>query len=131
MRVLFDTNVLYSAFTSKGVCEDLVEEAAGQCDILWSQPLHEELETTLKRKYKLGPGTQAALASFVELCKFTPPATLPQSVCRDPDDDVVLATALAGHADYIITGDNDLLILKQFQGIRIVNPRDFWKIISA
>ena len=131
MRVLFDTNVLYSAFTSKGVCEDLVEEAAGQCDLCWSRPLRDELEASLKRKYTLGPGTQAALASFAELCEFSEPARLPKPVCRDPDDDVVLATALAAKADLIVTGDNDLLVLKEFQGIRIVNPRQFWDIIGA
>ena len=130
MRVLFDTNVLYSAFTVKGVCEDLVEEAAGLCDIVWSIPLQEELEAALKRKYQLGPGTQAALAAFVELCEFTQPATFSKPVCRDRDDDVVLATALAAKADVIITGDDDLLVLKKFHGIRIVTPREFWDILA-
>ena len=130
MRVLFDTNVLYSAFTAKGVCEDLVEEAAGQCDIVWSPPLQEELEAVLKRKYQLGPGTQAALSAFAELCEFTQPAPLPKPVCRDPADDVVLATALTAKADFIVTGDDDLLVLKKFHGSRIVTPRKFWDLLA-
>ena len=131
MKVLFDTNVLYSAFTSKGVCEDIVDEAAGECVIIWSHPLQDELETALKRKYKLGPGTHAALAAFVELCEFVVPATLPKPVCRDSDDDMVLATALAAKANFIVTGDDDLLVLKEFQGIRILSPRQFVEILSA
>lgn len=131
MRILFDTNVLYSAFTTKGVCEDIVDEAAGACVILWSHPLQAELETTLKRKYKLGPGTHAALASFVELCEFVTPAIFPQPVCRDSDDDVVLGTALAAKANFIVTGDNDLLVLKEFHGIRILSPRQFVEMLST
>jgi uncharacterized protein len=125
VRVLFDTNVLYSAFTAKGVCEDIVDSAAGVCTIIWSQPLQHELETALKRKFKLGPNTQDALAVFSELCEFAPPVALPKPICRDADDDVVLATAVAGRAAYIVTGDEDLLVLKKYQGIRILSPRQF------
>ena len=46
---------------------------------------------------------------------------LPEPVCRDPDDDVVLALVLAASADLIVSGDNDLLVLEQFEGVPIVN----------
>ena len=108
-----------------------MDEAAGACEIIWSAPLQAELETTLKRKFKLGLGTHAALASFVELCEFVVPPVLPKPVCRDADDDVVLATALAAKADIIVTGDNDLLVLKEFHGIRIISPRRFIDLLSA
>ncbi len=130
MRVLFDTNVLFAAFTAKGVCEDIVDEAAGVCDILWSQPLQEELQTVLKRKHKLGPGAQAAMEAFAELCEFCVPVPLPQRVCRDADDDGVLATALVGRAEYVVTGDEDLLLLKEFQGIPILPPRRFMELLA-
>ncbi len=129
MRILFDTNVLYAAFTAKGFCEDVLEEAAGACVILWSRPLQDEFVELLHRKHKIGPGTQAALAAFAELCEFLDPVKLSKPVCRDPDDDVVLATALAGQADYIVTGDDDLLSLKRHQRILIISPRDFWNIL--
>jgi putative PIN family toxin of toxin-antitoxin system len=48
-----------------------------------------------------------------------------QTVCRDPDDDAILACALEAKADYLVTGDEDLLELKTFKGIRIVTSRDF------
>ena len=54
-----------------------------------------------------------------------------QPICRDPDDDVVLATALAGDGAAIVSGDQDLLILDPFRGIRVLTPSAFWKWESA
>ena len=53
------------------------------------------------------------------------PVLLAAPVCRDPDDDIVLATALAAKAGVVISGDDDLLCLKTQQGIRIQSPRQF------
>lgn len=50
---------------------------------------------------------------------------LEQPVCRDPDDDNILAAALAGECVCIITGDKDLLVLDNFAGINIVSPNEF------
>lgn len=51
-------------------------------------------------------------------------------VSRDPKDDIFLATALAGKADYIVTEDQDLLVLNPYEGIRIVNVLDFLHILE-
>ena len=48
-------------------------------------------------------------------------------MCRDTDDDIVLATARAGECAAIVTGDQDLLILDPFQAIRVLAPSAFWK----
>ena len=50
---------------------------------------------------------------------------LERPICRDPDDDNIIATAVAGNCDCIITGDEDLLVLKAYEGIDILSPRDF------
>jgi len=42
-----------------------------------------------------------------------------------PDDDMILATAIAGSAECIVTGDKDLLVMNEFQGVKIVSPKDF------
>jgi predicted nucleic acid-binding protein len=55
------------------------------------------------------------------------PGALDPPVCRDHDDDLVLATALAGECAAILTGDQDLLILDPFRGIRMLAPSAFWK----
>jgi uncharacterized protein len=130
VRVVFDTNVLYSALAAKGFSEEVVDEAVAECDIVWSDPLKQELESLLTRRHKIGPATRVALEAYVDLCEFVEPEPLDERVCRDEDDDVVLATALAGKADVIVTGDEDLLVLKRFRGIRIVSPRQFLELLS-
>ena len=59
------------------------------------------------------------------LSRVLPPARLSSRVSRDADDDNVIATAVAGHCDGIITGDLDLLVLREFAGVRIATPRQF------
>ena len=130
MRVVFDTNVLYSALAAKGFSEEVVDEAVAECDIVWSDPLKQELESLLTRLRKIGPATRVALEAYVDLCEFVQPEPLDERVCRDEDDDVVLATALAGKADVIVTGDEDLLVLKKFRGIKILSPRQFLEILD-
>ena len=53
------------------------------------------------------------------------PLGLASQVCRDPDDDNILAAAMGGNCDCIITGDKDLLVLRAYEGINILSPRDF------
>ena len=129
MRVVFDTNVLYAAFVAKGFCEEVVDEAAGVCDLVWSDSLKQELESVLAR-HQIGPATRVALAAYLDLCEFVEPEPLRERVCRDKNDDIVLATALAGKADVIVTGDDDLLVLKPFRGIRILSPRQFLQLLD-
>jgi len=130
VRVVFDTNVLYSAFAAKGFCEEVLDEAAGDCVTIWSNPLKQELELLLARRHKIGPATKAALAAYADLCEFVEPLPLPARVCRDKDDDIVLATAVAGKANVIVTGDDDLLALKKFRDIRILSPRQFLEFLD-
>jgi uncharacterized protein len=125
VRVVFDTNVLYSALAAKGFSEEVVDEAVAECDLVWSDPLKQELESLLTRRHKIGPATRIALEAYVDLCEFVEPEPLDERVCRDKDDDVVLATALAGKADVIVTGNEDSLVLKKFPGIEILSPRQF------
>jgi putative PIN family toxin of toxin-antitoxin system len=130
VRVVFDTNVLYAAFAAKGFCEEVVDEGAGAWDIIWSHSMKSEIESLLMRRHEIGPATRVALAAYVDLCEFVEPEPLGERVCRDEDDDVVLATALAGKTDVIVTGDEDLLVLKAFRGIKILSPRQFLDLLD-
>ena len=131
MRVLFDTNVLFAAFTVRGFCDELIEETVDLCAIVWSTPLRDELVRVLRRKRLLSPATAKAISAFSDLCEMVKPVALPKRICRDPDDDIVLATAVAGRADLVITGDDDLLVLKTFGGIRIFSPRQILEILHS
>ncbi len=130
MRVVFGTKVLYWALAAKGFCEEVLDEAFSDCITIWSGPLKQELELLLARRHKIGPATRAALAAYTDLCEFVEPQPLARRVCRDKEDEVVLATALAGKADIIVTGDDDLLVLKKFHGTRILSPREFLELLA-
>ncbi len=125
MRILFDTNVLFASFISHGVCAGLYEESLLHARIVVSEEILEELEEKLISKAKLTKAETAeiihAVRSDAELTEAPP---FPSPVCRDPDDDRVLAAALAAKADLLVTGDQDLLVLKEFEGIPILTPRE-------
>ena len=127
MKVLFDSNVLFAAFTTNGFCEKLVDDAADQFEYVWSDSLRDELIESLSRKNKLGPATHAALSAFYQLCQIVEPKPFSKQICRDADDDVVLATAIAANVQFIVSGDDDLLVLKNFEGISILSPRQFFE----
>jgi len=131
VRILFDTNVLFAAFTVRGFCEELLEETIDLCTIIWSRQLRDELLRALRRKRLLSPTASDAINAFAGLCDIVNPVPLRKRICRDPDDDVVLATALVGRTDLIVTGDDDLLVLKTFQRIRILSPRQVLEILHS
>ena len=74
---------------------------------------------------------ERSLAEFRCLAEVIEPPPLPQPVCRDPDDDKVLALALAAKVEFIVSGDKDLLSLSSFEGVRIVTPADAIALIDA
>lgn len=73
----------------------------------------------------------ALTAQYAAIVSLVTPAVIAPTVLRDPDDDAVLACALAAQADLIVSGDADLLVLKQFQGMRIVTAAQAVKSIAT
>ena len=128
MKAVFDTNVLLAAFLTEGVCAKLLTRARKQQFNLITCPfiLH-EFERILTKKFSATKQEKEnALALITEAAKdIVHPSETPAGVCRDKDDDNVLACALEADADYLVTGDKDLLQMKAFRGIRIITPRDF------
>ena len=131
MRVLFDTNVLFAALATQGLCLEAVEEGTQGCEVVTSTDLLNELTRVLRQKLKLGAAARAAVAEYRRLCEVVEPEPLPERICRDRNDDQVLAAALAGAADVIVTGDEDLLVLREFQGTRILTPRRFLELMAG
>jgi putative PIN family toxin of toxin-antitoxin system len=127
VRVLLDTNVLVAALVARGVCTDLVEHCVRQHLVVSSQSLLDELRDVLTRKLRQrAVDVRAALRLFQETFTLVIPVVI-EPICRDRDDDVVLATALAGECGAVVTGDQDLLVLDPFRGIRVLAPTAFWK----
>lgn len=126
MRIVFDTNVLIAALISRGFCHELLEHCVLTHTLITSDFILDEVREKLITKFKysvnLADEARGLLSSRMQLVI---PSRLSSPASRDSDDDNVIATAVAGHCDWIITGDGDLLVLKKFEGIRIVTPRQF------
>jgi putative PIN family toxin of toxin-antitoxin system len=125
VKIVCDTNVLIAGLVADGLCRDIVKRRLPALELFSSKPLLDELADKLEEKFGVQPEELPLLAAYREKISIVEPRRLPKPICRDPDDDVVLATALAAEADAILTGDEDLLVLKMFQGIRILSPRQF------
>ena len=125
MRVVFDTNVVVAGIVAEGLCREILEIHVPEHTAILSQVLWDELVVTLRRKFGLTPDDLPILALYRQHAAWCEPVKLAEAVCRDPDDDWVLATALAGEADGIVSGDADLLALDRYSGIEMLSPRQF------
>ena len=127
MRAVFDTNVLIAAFLTEGLCSGLLIRARKQAfNLVLCDDIIREFEGILVKKLKLTSTDISEISAIVSeaaseiLHKLNP---VP-NICRDPNDDMMIACAIDATADYIVTGDEDLLILKKYKDI-IINPRNF------
>lgn len=126
MNIVFDTNVLVAALIARGVCHELLEHCVLRHVLFTSEFILDETQEKLAEKFGY-PAELAAEVVSVLRSRMTvvPPSKLESQVCRDPDDDNVLAAAVSGNCDCIITGDKDLLVLEQYEGVDIFSPRGF------
>jgi putative PIN family toxin of toxin-antitoxin system len=128
MKVVFDTNVLVSAFVAEGVCSKLLGRARRrQFQLITCPFILKEFEGVLLKKLSATKGeTRQVLRILAEaISALIQPAQPVSGICRDPDDDPILSCAIAASADYLVTGDSDLLELREFRETRIVAPREF------
>ena len=126
MRLVLDTNVLIAALIARGVCADLLEHCALNHSLVTSDFILHELREHLVGKFKYtAEEADEAVALLQSHMDVVTPTALAQPVCRDPDDDRILGTAVAGQARCIVTGDKDLLVLRRHAEIEIVSPTDF------
>lgn len=126
MRIVLDTNVLIAAFIARGVCSALLEHCVLRHTLILSDEILNEMRDHLTGKFKYAAEDADAAVDLIRSeATLVRPELLAGSVCRDPDDDVILGTAAAGRADCIVTGDKNLLVLVQFRGIDIIRPADF------
>jgi uncharacterized protein len=131
MRIVLDANVAVAAFAARGLCEAVFELCLGNHTILLSDLLLDEVCRNLVKKVKLPRHTVADIERLLrEIGIVLEPAAVPVGACRDADDLDILGLAGAGRADYIVTGDADLLVLKRFGRCRIVTPRQFWSLLN-
>lgn len=127
MKAVFDTHVLVAAFVTEGLCAKLLKRARRkQLDLVVSPFIVKEFENVLLKKFSASRGEmRAATELILEVAQMVIPQPKVSGVCRDPDDDQILSCALSVNADYLVTGDFDLLEIKEFHGIRILTPGAF------
>jgi putative PIN family toxin of toxin-antitoxin system len=132
VRVFLDTNVLVSAFASRGLCADLLDLVLLEHDLVSGQSVIREFAKALREKVKLPAARSAEIADFVsgEAAQVIGAAE-PADAKVDPDDARVLGEALAGHAELFVTGDAALLKLATIGELRIVSPRQFWETLHV
>lgn len=132
MRVFLDTNVLVSAFATRGLCADLFRHVLAEHDLITGEVIILELRRVLRDKMNVPAATIAAvervLRDHVVVPKPAKPHPLP---IRDQADRWVLASAVAGKADVLVTGDSDLLDMATRAPLRIMDPRGFWDLIRG
>jgi len=131
-KVALDTNVLISALTYTGKPKRLIDIALeGKVILLVSKGVVAEFRRVIGRdKFKLSKDVQATLTDFI--VRLGVPVEV-KSKCRvvkqDPSDNIILNTAYDGRADYIVSGDEHLLGLKEFKGIKIVTTGEMLELL--
>jgi len=138
IRAVVDTNVLVSGLIkpdgpTSAILKDLRQ---GRFIIVFSSELLQELVSVLtypklRAKYGLNRSVVEAFLALLALRGDLVIPRQPLHVCRDPDDDMLFEAAIAGHADYIVSGDSDVLALKGHEGIGILSPKGFAKILRS
>ena len=137
-RAVVDTDILIRALIKPQgtVGPVLTRLRNGDYTLLYAELLLDELVAKLalpriRDKYHL---TDDDVETVLALILLRGESVVPQrriTACRDPKDNIVLEVAVAGEADYIVTGDNDLLVLHPFEGIPIVGPAKFLKALET
>jgi len=128
MIIVLDANVIVAAFATRGLCSDLFKFCISRHKIAVSQSLLNEIREILIKKIKLPLGEANAVSGYLkEAGILSAPVLVNSKACRDPSDLHILGLAQAVEAQIIVTGDQDLLILKRFLKTKILSPREFWE----
>src|SRR5215213_2489447 len=128
LRGVFDNNVLVSAALLGGVPRKAFDKLLDNGVVLVSVPVLLELADVLNRpkfeKYVTHDERMRFMVSFLKVAEMV---EISQSiaVCRDPKDDKLLELAVSGKADFLVTGDKDLLVLNPLHRVEIITPREF------
>ncbi len=130
MKVVLDTNVLLAAFATHGLCEGVLNVCLMDHQIVLSEYILSELRRHLTGKFKVPEQHAEEIVVLLrEQATMVEPVDVPNEACRDRDDLPVLGTALAAEADYLVSGDKDLLHLKTIASTAILDPRSFYDAI--
>ena len=129
MKILFDTNVLVAAFLRGGSSYDVIEQAIHEHEIYYTTFIIAEFRRVFKDKFHYPASIINEFVIFIK--KFFIKgitADVIENICRDREDDQVLADGVINGVNVIITGDKDLLDLKTHKRIKIIQPNEYWNL---
>ncbi len=132
MNIFLDTNVLLSAFYAHGACGDLYDHCLAYHTIFTSEFVLEEFLDKAENKLKFAiERTAHAIKHIRTHAVIVPEAQISKPICKDKDDDHIIAAAVTAKAACIVTGDKGFLAIKKTFGISIVSPAEFWKFTGT
>lgn len=130
MRVCLDTNVLVAAFATRGLCTDVLRTVLAEHELVIGEVIIDEFRRALTRKLRLPPDRIVSAEQVFEGIPIIPKPGSPSRVkVRDRADGWILATAVAGKAEVLVTGDGDLLVVAEDAPLKILTPRAFWVLL--
>jgi putative PIN family toxin of toxin-antitoxin system len=130
VRLVLDSNVWLAALTTDGACRHLWRTVQHDSIVCVSAHILNEIEEKLHLKFGFHSRHAHLLTLFVARHCEAIKIISAVSICRDPADNSILATAQDGNCSHLITGDKDLLVLKCFENISIITPREFSELTS-
>lgn len=136
IKLVLDTNTIISGLFWKGNEFQLLEKIEkGNAELFLTQDMLLEIGKVLHyprlEKYVRSAGiTPEVLLEKIISFSILLDAQEQVTVCRDPEDDKVISCAIAANAQYIVTGDEDLLVLKKYKGIQIITTKEVLELLS-
>jgi putative toxin-antitoxin system toxin component, PIN family len=128
VKVCLDTNVLVSAFVARGLCADLFRYVLAEHEVLTGEVNLVEFRRILRDKFEATAEQIAAVEGQLRDHTVVPKPAAPSEIrVRDKDDEWVLASAIAGAADMLVTGDHDLLAVAKASPLPVLTPRVAWE----
>ncbi len=130
MRVFLDTSVLVAAFATRGLCADVLRTVLAEHELTVAETVLTELGRALREKIGTPEAQVRDVVAFVrQHARVAAELPVPAVDLRDATDLPILAAAINGVAEILVTGDKDLLVLGRVGSLPILDPRGFWDLV--
>jgi len=132
MKVFLDTPVIVSAAAVRGLCADVLREVLAYHELILSIPVIAELNTIFYNQLKLPDDIITESIGFLYQDALISERFGKIDIhLNDQEDIIILSSAINGNAELFVTGDKELLQLRNMNGMEIVSPRKFWEKVKG
>jgi uncharacterized protein len=132
MKIVIDSNVIVAAFATRGLCDELLELCLAEHSMFICDEIILEVNKALVKKIKVPAKIVKETMLYLNThFQKVEPCIIDKKLCRDERDLMVLGTAEKASAEVILTGDKDLLVLKEYKNIKILTPGHFWRLLKT